>query len=81
VEKVRKGKRRTQDIRPLIRKITLANSGQPLQLRMFLGTGNSGSVRPDIVLQQLYGDAAGLLEIRRERLLIEKDGNFISPVR
>jgi hypothetical protein len=37
-------------------------------------------VRPDIVLHELYGDAAELLDVCRERLLIETEGVLQSPV-
>jgi radical SAM family uncharacterized protein/radical SAM-linked protein len=79
VEKKSKGKTRVYDIKPLIKKIEVVNSNQPLQLRMLLCTGARGNLRPVVVLNKIYGEAAGSLRIRRERLLVDSDGRFASP--
>ncbi|MFQ5676523.1 MAG: TIGR03936 family radical SAM-associated protein, partial [bacterium] len=80
IEKISKGRKRMQNIKPLIKKLKVVNSKQPLQLRMILSTGSSGNVRPEAVLKQMYDDSADLLKIRRERLLVEKAGEFCSPL-
>ena len=79
ITKISKGRERTQDVRPMIKNIQVLNTDQPLQLRMKLATGGRGSVRPDVVLRELYGDLAEFLDVRRERLLVESDGEFLSP--
>ena len=43
-------------------------------------TGGRGSVRPQVVLQEMYGEYAEGLEVRRERLLVEAGGTFVSPL-
>jgi len=80
VEKITKGKTRVQDIRPLIRELAVANSAEPLHLRMILQTGNRGSVRPEVVLKQMYGLSGDQFHIRRERLLVKRDGEYVSPM-
>ncbi len=69
VEKTTKGKRRTVDIRPLIEEVTVERTGGGCRLRLVLSAGNQGGVRPDLVLEKMYGAPRGLFSIRRERLL------------
>jgi len=80
ITKTSKGRTRVQDIKPLIKHLKVANTEAPLHLRMRVATGSSGNVRPDIILRELYGDLADQLEIRRERLLVEQSGEFVSPL-
>ncbi len=81
VVKFRKGRRQIQDIRPMIHAIDVSNSSVPLQLRMLLATGAGGSVRPEVVLHELYGDVpVGYFKIRREKLLIDQGGHISSPM-
>ncbi|RMF61542.1 MAG: DUF2344 domain-containing protein, partial [Calditrichaeota bacterium] len=80
VEKVSKGRTRIQNIRPMIKVLEVVNSTVPLQLRMILAAGGNGNVRPAAVLTRLYGEDAAHLSIRRQRLLVEKDGEFYSPL-
>ncbi|MFQ5709691.1 MAG: TIGR03936 family radical SAM-associated protein, partial [bacterium] len=79
IERISKGKRRMQDIKPLIKCIEVVNTVVPLHLRMILSTGSSGSLRPELILSKLYNCSGDLFEIRRERLLVEKGGKFCSP--
>ncbi len=82
VEKTTKGRVRTVDVKPLILGIEVCNSDVPLQLRMRLATGNSGSVRPEVVLKALYGAELPpeVFAIRRERLFATKNREFVSPM-
>ncbi|MFQ5648704.1 MAG: TIGR03960 family B12-binding radical SAM protein [bacterium] len=82
VKRTSKGRLRIQDVRPLIRKLEVLNSEVPLRLRLLLGSGRNGSVRPEIVLKEMYGEDVPLemFRIRRERLLVEKAGTFYSPL-
>ena len=80
ITKIRKGKTKTQDIKPLIRKIEVVNSNEHLHLRMVLSIGSEGSVRPDVVLKRLYGVPSENFTIRRERLLVERQGKLYSPI-
>ncbi|MCH8021479.1 TIGR03960 family B12-binding radical SAM protein [candidate division KSB1 bacterium] len=79
IEKISKGRTRVQDIKPLINKLEVVNSKQPLHLRMILSTGSQGNVRPEAVLKQMYSESADLLKIKREKLFVEKKGEFYSP--
>ncbi len=81
IEKISKGRARLQDIKPLIKKLHVVNSMQPLQLRMILSTGGNGNVRPEAILHQLYNESADLLKIKREKLFVEKGGEFCSPLK
>jgi len=80
VYKLRKGRRRPEDIKPLIHKIEVVNGAQPMRLEMLLGTGNRGSVRPDMILKEMYGAPHELFDIRREKLLVESKKGFVSPL-
>ena len=80
VEKVSKGRKRLQDIRPMIHEVAVENTTSPLHLRMVLATGGRGNLRPEVILKELYGESADLMSIRRERLLVEVGGAYLSPV-
>jgi len=79
IEKISKGRTRVQDIKPLLIKLEVVNSKLPLHLCMILSTGSQGNVRPEAVLKQMYGESADLLRIKREKLFVEKGGEFCSP--
>jgi radical SAM family uncharacterized protein/radical SAM-linked protein len=80
VEQMRKGELKTRDVKPLIKSIDVVNSTEPLHLRMLLSTGSGGGIRPELILEKLYGVPPEHFKIRRERLLVEKEGGFVSPV-
>ncbi len=80
VKQMRKGELQTRDIKPLIKSIEVVNSIEPLHLRMILSTGSGGGIRPELILEKLYGVPSENFKIRRERLLVEKEGGFVSPV-
>lgn len=80
ITKVRKGEIKTENIKPLIKKLEVVNSNKPLRLRMVLTMGSKGNVRPEAILEKLYRVPSDFFRIRRERLLVEKDGHFYSPI-
>jgi radical SAM-linked protein len=80
VEQIRKGELQTRDIKPLIKSIDVMNSTDPLHLRMILSTGSGGGIRPELILEKLYGVPPEHFKIRRERLLVQREGEFGSPV-
>ncbi|MFQ6113056.1 MAG: TIGR03960 family B12-binding radical SAM protein [bacterium] len=75
-----KGQKQTQNVKSLIRKIEVANSRQPLHLRLLLATGSRGGVRPEAILEKMYGISSEFFKIRRERLFVEKEGQLHSPL-
>ncbi|RMD92236.1 MAG: DUF2344 domain-containing protein, partial [Calditrichaeota bacterium] len=77
IEKVKKGRTKVEDIKPLIKRISVENGKTPLSLRMILATGSRGNVRPEILLEKMYGISAHSFRIRREKMYIEKDGNLV----
>ena len=77
---LRKGREQTRDVRALMYDMQVWNHEQPLQLRLWLRTGGQGNLRPEKLLELLYGIPADAFHIRRERLLVEKDGRFFSPL-
>jgi radical SAM family uncharacterized protein/radical SAM-linked protein len=81
ITKQRKGESRSQDVKSLIKKIEVVNSKEPFHLRMVLATGGRGSVRPEAILEKMYGIPAAFFSIRRERLFVEKEGQLYSPLR
>ncbi|MFQ5640610.1 MAG: TIGR03960 family B12-binding radical SAM protein [bacterium] len=78
--KMHRGKKRARDVKPLIKKIEVMNGVQPLQLRLLLSAGRGGSVRPENLLEKIYGVSLDCFKIRRERLLVERKGVFHSPI-
>jgi radical SAM-linked protein len=80
VEQMRKGELKTRDIKPLIKSIEVVNSSEPLHLRMILSTGSGGGIRPELILEKLYGVPPEHFKIRRERLLVEKEDGIVSPI-
>ena len=80
VTKTTKGKTKIQNIKPLIREITVENSVTPVHVRMILQTGSQGGVRPEVVLREMYRLPSEMFEIKRLRLLVEKNGTYVSPL-
>ncbi|MFQ5823869.1 MAG: TIGR03960 family B12-binding radical SAM protein [bacterium] len=78
--KMCKGESKKKDIRPLIKKIEVMNSRKPLYLRMVLSTGQKGGVRPEAILEKMYGVASDLFRIRREKLFVESEDHLYSPL-
>ncbi|NIV93451.1 hypothetical protein GWN42_11775, partial [candidate division KSB1 bacterium] len=64
----------------LIKELEVVNGNGPLQLRMLVRTGGRGSVRPDLLVEKIYGLSPDHFEIRRDRLLVERDGKLQSPL-
>ncbi len=79
VTQIRKGRKKINNIKPLIKKIEVGNSNESLHLRMLLCTGRQGGVRPEVILEQIYSVSPDLFNIRRERLLVENEGKYHSP--
>jgi len=67
-------------MKPLINQLAGVNSKTPLAFVHDLSTGSQGNVRPEAVLKQMYGESADLLKIKREKLFLEKKGEFCSPL-
>ncbi len=80
IQVVRKGKPQTRDVKPLIGQLEVLNGRPPLQLRMVLRTGGQGNLRPEKLLEALYGVSGETFRIRRERLLVERDGRYHCPL-
>ncbi|MCA9522612.1 MAG: TIGR03936 family radical SAM-associated protein, partial [Myxococcales bacterium] len=76
----RKGKERRIDIRPLIKSIEVVNGDRPLGLRVIVGAGASGNLRPEVLLKELYGDAPVEWQITREGLYVQTDEGLLRPV-
>ncbi|MFQ5750811.1 MAG: TIGR03936 family radical SAM-associated protein, partial [bacterium] len=77
---IRKGHKKTKNIRPLIKKIEVRNTQTPLYLRLLLSVGNDGSVRPEVILEKIYQLSPEFFNIRREKLWVEREGKLISPL-
>lgn len=76
----RKGKERRIDIRPLIKSIELVNGERPLSLRVVVGAGASGNLRPEVLLHELYGDWPQEWAITREGLFVQTENGLRRPV-
>jgi radical SAM family uncharacterized protein/radical SAM-linked protein len=80
ITRVRKENEKQIDIRPLIKLAEVQNGSQPLSLRLILGAGSSGTLRPEEFLETLYKLPREHFRIRRERQMAEVKNCFVSPV-
>ncbi len=75
--RIRKGRERTLDIRPLVDEVTVEADGT---LRFTIVMTKEGAARPSEVLGVLAGPAAEDATIERVALLAARGGRFVSPL-
>jgi hypothetical protein len=79
ITRVRKENEKQIDIRPLIKLAEVQNGSQPLSLRLILGAGSSGTLRPEEFLETMYKLPREHFRIRRERQMVQNGSEFASP--
>jgi radical SAM family uncharacterized protein/radical SAM-linked protein len=84
IERVRKGKGKSIDVRRFAKAFALEGSNGNSELRLVLEVNNSGTARPSEVLGQIYRlderDAQALAGVvRRRRLFVWRDGTEVTP--
>jgi len=79
ITRIRKENEKQIDIRPLVKLAEVKNGSQPLSLRLILGAGSSGTLRPEEFLETLYKLPREHFRIRRERQMAEVGARFVSP--
>jgi len=80
ITRIRKENEKQIDIRPLIKLAEVQNGSQPLSLRLILGAGSSGTLRPEEFLETMYKLPREHFRIRRERQLTEQGMKLVSPL-
>lgn len=76
----RKGKPRSLDLRPLIKRLAVENGTCPLSLRMVVGAGAKGNLRPELLLKAIYQlDNVVDVPVTREGLYVDYNGRFRRP--
>jgi hypothetical protein len=65
----------------LEREVVALEPAGPGRARLTLGmTANGASLRPEEVLQEIFGEARAHLQLVREDLLVELGGNLVGPL-
>jgi radical SAM-linked protein len=80
ITRIRKENEKQIDIRPLVKLVEVQNGSQPLSLRLILGAGSSGTLRPEEFLETMYKLPREHFRIRRERQMTEHGAKLISPL-
>jgi radical SAM family uncharacterized protein/radical SAM-linked protein len=80
ITRIRKENEKQIDIRPLIKVAEVQNGTQPPSLRLILGAGSSGTLRPEEFLETMYKLSREHFRIRRERQMAEQGVRLVSPV-
>lgn len=78
ITRLRKESEKQVDIRPLIKLAEVQNGSQPMALRLILGAGSSGTLRPEEFLEALYKLPREHFRIRRERQLMESKNGLVN---
>lgn len=77
IKRMKKGKEKTLNIRPLIHRIYLDRIAGKLKMELWLKSENS--VRPQEIIKELYPNLKRPLSLIREKLFAYKDGKYFSP--